>query len=128
MRDVTPPAKAPPPLVWPNGQLMRPHNLVREVAAPRMSSVRSILSGHPAQGLDPRRLGRLLLSAEQGDAIAYLELAEEMEEKDLHYLSVMGTRKRAVAQMPIEVEGCSSMPPDGRCRWRRAGSSGRVMA
>jgi hypothetical protein len=36
--------------------------------------------------------------------IAYFELAEEMEEKDLHYLSVLGTRKRAVSQLPIEVE------------------------
>ena len=27
-----------------------------------------------------------------------------MEEKDLHYLSVLGTRKRAVSQLPIEVE------------------------
>ena len=34
----------------------------------------------------------------------YLELAEEMEEKDLHYQSVMGTRKRQVSQLPIEVE------------------------
>jgi len=104
MREVIPPAKSPPPLVWPNGQLMQTANLAREVAAPRMASVRSILSGHPAIGLTPQRLARLLMSAEQGDATAYLELAEEMEEKDPHYLSVLGTRKRAVAQMPIEVE------------------------
>jgi phage gp29-like protein len=69
-----------------------------------MSSVRSILSSHPAKGITPARLANLLLSAEQGDATAYLELAEEMEEKDPHYLSVLGTRKRAVSQMPIEVE------------------------
>lgn len=104
MREVVPPAKRPPPLVWPNGQLMRTEQLAREVAAPRMASVRSILSGHPAKGITPARLANLLLSAEQGDATAYLELAEEMEEKDPHYLSVLGTRKRAVAQMPIEVE------------------------
>jgi phage gp29-like protein len=83
---------------------MQPARLAREVAAPRMSSVRSILSGHPAKGITPARLANLLLSAEQGDATAYLELAEEMEEKDPHYLSVLGTRKRAVSQMPIEVE------------------------
>lgn len=104
MREVVPPAATPPPLVWPNGQLMRTETLAREVAAPRMTSVRSILSGHPAKGLTPQRLANLLMSAEQGDAIAFLELAEEMEEKDPHYLSVLGTRKRAVAQMPIEVE------------------------
>lgn len=104
MRKVVPPAPTPPPLVWPNGQLMQTERLAREVAAPRMASVRSILSGHPAQGIDPQRLARILRSAEDGDATAYLELAEEMEEKDLHYLSVLGTRKRAVAQLPIEVE------------------------
>ncbi|MCM3419045.1 DUF935 domain-containing protein [Sphingopyxis alaskensis] len=108
MREVAPPAPKAPPLVWPNGQLMRPARLAQEVAAPRMTSVRSILSGHPAKGLTPQRLANLLMAAEQGDMIAYLELAEEMEEKDPHYLSVLGTRKRAVAQMPIEVEAAGS--------------------
>lgn len=96
--------KSPPPLVWANGRPMMREQLAQEVAGPRMSSVRSVVSGHPAQNLTPWRLANLLLAAEQGDAIAYLELAEEMEEKDLHYQSVMGTRKRQVSQLPIEVE------------------------
>jgi phage gp29-like protein len=107
MREAVPPAKVPPPLVWPNGQLMRTEALAREVAAPRMASVRSILSAHPASGLTPIRLAQLLRAAEDGDATAYLELAEEMEEKDLHYLAQLGTRKRAVAQLPITVEAAS---------------------
>lgn len=106
-KSATPAKTPPPPLVFPNGQLMRPELLARDIAAPRMASVRSILTGHPASGLDPIRLARLLRSAEEGDAVSYLELAEEMEEKDLHYLSVLGTRKRAVAQLPIEVEAAS---------------------
>lgn len=97
-------ATNPPPLVYPDGRPLRSEVLRQEIAAPALGSIRSIQSGHPAQGIDPRRLAALLLSAEQGDAIAYYELAEEMEEKDLHYLSVLGTRKRAVAQLPIEVE------------------------
>lgn len=97
-------ANNPPTLVYPDGRPLRSEILRQEIAAPALGSIRSIQSGHPAQGLDPRRLASLLLSAEQGDAIAYYELAEEMEEKDLHYLSVLGTRKRAVAQLPIEVE------------------------
>lgn len=111
MREVIPPSKSPPPLVWSNGQLMRPETLAREVAAPRMASVRSILSGHPAEGIDPRRLARVLRSAEDGDMTAYLELAEQMEEKDLHYLAVLGQRKRAVAQLPIEVEAAGEDAP-----------------
>lgn len=109
MPDPTAPAPRIP-LVWPNGQLMQREQLPREVAAPRMASVRSILSGHPAAGLTPHRLANILRAAENGDATAYLELAEEMEEKDMHYLSVLGTRKRAVAQLPIEVEAASDAP------------------
>ncbi|UNU43618.1 DUF935 domain-containing protein [Sphingopyxis sp. YF1] len=109
MTDPTAPAPRIP-LVWPNGQLMQREQLPREIAAPRMASVRSILSGHPAAGLTPHRLANILRAAENGDATAYLELAEEMEEKDMHYLSVLGTRKRAVAQLPIEVEAASDAP------------------
>ncbi len=78
--------------------------LKQEVSAATVAGVRSVLSGHPEVGMDPVRLAQILRAAEQGDAVAYLELAEAMEEKDLHYLSVMGTRKRAVAQLPITVE------------------------
>ena len=42
---------------------------------------------------------------------AYLVLAEEMEEKDPHYASVLGVRKRAVSGITPIVEasfrGCS---------------------
>lgn len=97
-------ATKPPALIWPDGRPMVREALDQEIARPGNGTPRTIHSGHPAQGLDPRRLAALLIGAEQGDAIAYYELAEEMEEKDLHYLSVLGTRKRAVAQLPIEVE------------------------
>lgn len=93
-----------PALVLPDGRPLVRATLAREIAGPSMDSPRTIQSAHPAQGLDPRGLARLLLAAEQGNAIAYFELAEEMEEKDLHYLSVLGTRKRQVSQLPIEVE------------------------
>lgn len=97
-------ASRPPPLVDHLGRPLMREVLTEEIAAPTMTGVRSIISGHPAQGLTPAKLGRILRDAEQGDATAYLELAEEMEEKDLHYLSVLGTRKRQVAQLPIEVD------------------------
>ena len=89
------------------GRPVQMKRLTEEQAWPSLSSVRQIVSGHPAQGLTPARLAGLLRDAEQGDAVAYLELAEDMEEKDLHYLSVMGTRKRAVAQLEITVESAS---------------------
>ncbi|MDD2870095.1 MAG: DUF935 domain-containing protein [Neomegalonema sp.] len=94
------------------GRPLNPSLLREEQAAPSVVGVRSILGGHPAQGLTPDRLTRLLRSSEHGDATAYLELAEEMEEKDLHYLSVLGTRKRAVAQLEITVESASDEATD----------------
>ena len=86
--------------------------LYEEQAAPTVTGVRQILSGHPAQNLTPSRLTSLLLAAEQGDALAYLELAEEMEEKDLHYRSVLSTRKLQVAGLPIQVEAASDSAED----------------
>jgi phage gp29-like protein len=100
----------PPALVDHQGRPLRAEQMTIEVAGPTTSGVRSIVSGHPAQGLTPERLGSLLHAAEQGNATAYLELAEEMEEKDLHYLSVLGTRKRAISQLPIEVDAASDDP------------------
>lgn len=85
------------------GNPVRTSDLRRELAGPTISGVRSILSEHPAQGLTPGRLGSLLRESEQGDARRYLELAEEMEEKNLHYLAVLGTRKRQVAQLDVKV-------------------------
>lgn len=103
-------ASKPPALIMPDGRPLVKDNLGIEVAAPARTSVRTIQSGHPAQGLTPQRLARLLREAEDGDAVAYYELAEEMEEKDLHYLAVLRTRKLAVARLPIEVEAADDSP------------------
>ncbi len=78
--------------------------LTEEIAAPRLGGVRSPISGRPADGLTPVRLASILRAADQGDAVAYLELAEAIEEKDPHYLAVLSTRKRAVSQIDISVE------------------------
>jgi len=79
-------------------------SLVEETGGPMMGGVRQIQSGHPADGLTPHRLGALLREAETGDATSYLELAEQMEEKDLHYAAVLGVRKRAIRRLKVVVE------------------------
>lgn len=94
------------------GRPLSPAVLRREEAAPTLTGVRTIMTGHPSYGLDPRRLAHILREAEVGDATRYLELAEEMEEKDLHYLGVMGTRKRAIAQLNITVEAAGDDAAD----------------
>jgi phage gp29-like protein len=107
-------AEQPAPLVDSRGRPMREayDRLTREVAAPMMAGFRSIMSDHPAQGLTPARLAQILRAAEQGNAQAYLELAEEIEEKYPHYQSVMGTRKRAVSQLPITVVAAGDSPEE----------------
>jgi phage gp29-like protein len=78
--------------------------LLERQAVASLGSVRQIQSGHPADGLTPRHLASILRAAEMGDATAYLELAEQMEEKDLHYAAVLGVRKRAIRSLATQVE------------------------
>lgn len=89
--------------------------LHEEQAAATMTGVRNIASAmHPSAGLTPERLTQILRDAEYGDPFLYLELAEEMEEKDLHYLAVLSTRKEAVAQLDIVVSAASGSAEDVR--------------
>lgn len=99
-----------PPLVWADGTLIDFGVLKKDISGPRLMSTRSIYSGHPSVGINPSKLASMLVAAEQGDMIAYLELAEDIEEKDLHYQAVLGTRKRAVSQLPIEVDAADDSP------------------
>lgn len=78
--------------------------LLERQAVPSLGSIRSIQTGHPADGLTPTRLAAILREAETGDAMAYLELAEQMEEKDLHYAAVLGVRKRAIRSLEVQVD------------------------
>jgi phage gp29-like protein len=65
-----------------------------------------------ANGLTPQRLARIMRDAADGDARDYLVLAEEMEERDLHYASVLSTRKRAVAGIEPTVVPASDSDRD----------------
>lgn len=110
------------------GQPIQKQLLDQELARPSLSGVRSIWNyGYITGGLTPQRLAALLRDAAEGDGDAQLTLAEEMEEKDLHYASVLGTRKRAVARLPIVVEAFSDsaddvkMADEIRALFRRAG-------
>ncbi|MCW3835982.1 DUF935 domain-containing protein [Sphingomonas canadensis] len=116
MADAYDPYAPPPPpvLVDSAGRPLRSAApiLTKEIAAPVMTGTRSIVTGHPAEGLDPAGLARILRQAEDGDATAQHELAEQLEEKWPHYRSVLRTRKLAVAQLPIEVEAAGDTPEE----------------
>jgi len=95
------------------GREVDPSRLREEQAAPTMAGIRNIYSVmHPSAGLTPERLAAILREAEAGYPYQYLELAEEMEEKDLHYLAVLSTRKQSVAQLDLIIRPASSAPED----------------
>lgn len=89
------------------GRPIKRDELVKTVAGPSLTGVRPVISGHPAEGLTPRRLALIHRDAAEGEPLAYLELAEDIEERDLHYAGVMSTRKRSVSQLPITVTAAS---------------------
>lgn len=91
--------------------LQRLAGMVTDKAKPGLTGVRNTQSGHPASGITPERLAAILRAAEEGDTNAYLELAEDMEERDLHYLAVLGTRRRSVSQLDISVKAASTDDP-----------------
>lgn len=113
------------------GRPVQKNVLAQEIARPSMTGVRSIWNhGAVTGGLTPQRLAALLKRSAEGEADDYLTLAEEMEEKDPHYASVLGTRKRAVARLPIVIEAASDSPLDikladeVRALFKRRGTKG----
>lgn len=87
-----------------HGRPIVKQQLVTEQAAPTTRGVRQPYGTHPAAGLAPGRLARLLRDSIEGAPERYLELAEDMEERDLHYSGVLSIRKRQVANLEITVE------------------------
>ncbi len=88
-------------------------DLQNEVAAPSLASIRQAWGDSSVvAGLTPVKLARILKAAAQGDAHDYLVLAEEMEERDPHYAAVLGTRKRAILGMDVQVEAASETARD----------------
>ena len=86
------------------GRPIQRQALREEISAPTVGGVRSPTTGYPGDGLNPVRLASILRAADQGDPVRYLELAETIEERDPHYLGVLGTRRRSVSQIDITVE------------------------
>lgn len=96
------------------GQPLRREVMTRQIGGPTIGGVRSPIAGYPANGLNPSRLAELLRAADQGEPLEYFELAELIEERDLHYVGVLGTRKRSVSQIDITVEAASDDAEDVR--------------
>lgn len=89
------------------GNPVQRNTLTTEVGGPTTTGVRSPISGYPGDGLNPLRLAEILRAADHGEPVRYMELAETIEERDPHFLGVIGTRKRAVSQLDITVDAAS---------------------
>lgn len=98
-----------PVLYGPDGEPIR-RILTSEIAGPTVSGIRSPYADYPGDGLNPRRLASLLREADQGEPLSYFELAEQIEERDPHYAGILGTRKRSVAQLDIQVDAADDTP------------------
>jgi phage gp29-like protein len=89
--------------------------LTEEIANVTLTGVRNIWHDHSvASSLTPTRLAQVLRSANLGDLDEFLILAEEMEERDPHYGSVLSTRKLAVSSLPIQVEAAGESAEEQR--------------
>lgn len=92
------------------GRPIKKSELLTEQAAPTVAGVRQPFGDHPAAGLTPQRLARILRESIEGDPMRYLELAEDMEERHEHYQSVLSTRKLQVSGLEITVEAAGDEP------------------
>lgn len=105
-------------ILGPDGRPMsiKTQELSRESINSALVGWRGIWSSQSvAAGLTPEKLSQILKSAASfryGAPWEYLTLAEEMEECDLHYASVLGTRKRAISGLDIIVEAASDESRD----------------
>ncbi len=87
--------------------------LKEEQAGPTVAGLRNIYSTiHIAAGITPEKLASVLRLAEFGDPYYYLELCEDIEERDLHYSGILNTRKRAVAKIAPMIKPASESAAD----------------
>lgn len=94
------------------GQPVSTKDLTIEHAAPKITGVRSVWRDSVNFGLTPSRLVDLLTKSAQGDLHDYMTLAEEMEERDLHYRSVLTTRKLTAAGLTVSVDAKTDKSED----------------
>ena len=94
------------------GRPVRLQKLTEPLAEGGMTGIRQTWAGSAASGLTPAKLASILRACDQGELREFLILAEEMEERDPHYISVLGTRKRAISGIMPQVEAASDSARD----------------
>jgi len=84
--------------------------LSKPVATPEIMGVRRTIEDRVAHYMTPERLAHVLIQAQNGHARDYLTLAEEMEERYLHYASQLQTRRLAIEGLTPVIEEPKGVP------------------
>lgn len=92
------------PLYGPDGEVIDVTALKREDGGPTVMGVRQVRSEHPSYGLSPEGLASILRFSETTDPTRFFSLCADIEEREMHYRSVLSTRKGAITQLEIKVE------------------------
>ena len=77
-----------------------------------VDTLRNRYSTYPSSGMTPEKLAGVLREGDMGNVARQAELFEEMEEKDCHLASILGTRKMAVSGLRWEVLPASDSRED----------------
>lgn len=96
------------------GNPIPPSAFASRVSDPTMLADRPAVANTSIRALDPATLGEALRAADQGESLLWMEIAEEIERRDGHYLGVLSTRKSTVANLPITVTPASDKPAHKR--------------
>lgn len=83
-----------------------------EFAAPTLGGIHSVWQETIVSGLTPHALAEVLRQAGRGYPDRFFSLATDMEERDLHYAAVLGTRKRALTGITPLVVAASNSAED----------------
>ncbi|WP_276200369.1 DUF935 domain-containing protein [Chelatococcus sp. XZ-Ab1] len=97
---------------WTGVPIRSRRELEREEAVPSVTGIQHRFDETVASGLTPARLASSLRDAAAGDMYDFLTLAEEMEERELHYRYVLETRKNGVTSLNVQVDPASENARD----------------
>jgi phage gp29-like protein len=97
-------------ILGPDGEPVDRGLLGREVATPTLAGLRAVHHEAVASGLTPERIAQVLRQAATGSARDYLTLAEEMEERYLHYGAQVQTRRLAIEAITPSVQVPKGVP------------------
>lgn len=87
-----------------NGNPISSVKMLTEPQTVNLASLHREFSNHPARGLTPARLARIMNEAEQGNLQAQAELFHDMKERDAHILSEMQKRELGILDLAWKIE------------------------